>query len=214
MLKAVIFDMDGVVVDSEPLIFEFEQEMFGEFGILVSEEVHLSLVGTTCEGFWAAIKEQYGLQQPLEEIVAESKRREIIAMERVELISGVMEFIKDLSAHGVQLILASSAPKKRIMVVMEKFLLDKLFSGFVSGDDVKKGKPDPEVFLLAAEKAAAEPGECVVIEDATHGVSAAKAAGMKCVGFDAMSGRQDLSRADLVVSGYGDLSYERLGGMV
>jgi len=214
MLKTVIFDMDGVTIDSEDLIYEFEQEMFAELGIVVPKEEHLKQVGKTCEGFWGDIKKLYNLPQPVEDLIEESKKREIIMMGKVGLMPGVLDLMDELKKRGVKMVIASSAPLKRIMIAVERFGLDKYFDGIVSGDDVQRGKPDPEVFLIAASKAGTLPAECVVIEDARNGVAAARAAGIRCIGFDRAVGRQDLSAADLLVRDFKELSYERLKELV
>ena len=212
MLKAVIFDMDGVIVDSDRMIYDLEQVMFKDLGIEVSAEDHLAFVGMTAQKFWGAVKERYGLKQPVEELLDDFVKKTYDYFETCEIepMEGLVAFIEDLRAHGVKVALASSGEPKRIGLIMKRLGLDEVFSARVTAEDVVHGKPDPEVFLKAAEKLGVAPAECAVIEDAKLGVDAANSAGMFSIGFNAVPGRQDLSAAQLIVGGFSELSYEGL----
>ncbi len=212
MLKAVIFDMDGVVVDSDRMLFTLERKVFEDLGIAVSEEDHLSFVGMTAPKFWGALKEKYGLKQSVEELVDNFRKisYEFFSSCEIEPMEGLLPFLEDLRVHGVKVALASSGSARRIGLIMKRLGLDEVFSVRVTANDVRIGKPDPEVFLKAAEKLGVVPADCAVIEDAKLGVEAANSAGMLSVGFNAVPGRQDLSAAKLIVGGFGELSYEKL----
>lgn len=216
MLKAVIFDMDGVIVDSDRMIYELEQVMFKDLGIEVSAEDHLAFVGMTAQNFWRAVADKYGLKQSVEELLDDfvKKTYDYFEMCEIEPMDGLLSFLEDLRAHGVKVALASSGEPKRIGLIMKRLGLDEVFSARVTADDVVHGKPDPEVFLKAAEKLGVAPADCAVIEDAKLGVDAANSAGMFSIGFNAVPGRQDLSVAKLIVGGFSDLSYEKLAGLV
>lgn len=212
MLKAVIFDMDGVIVDSDWIVNDIEKGIFKDLGIEVSDEDQLSWVGTTAERFWSEIKDQFGLKQSVDELIDLSRTKIFKHFEVCPLapMEGVVEFLDELKEHNIKFAVASSASSMRVGLILKRLELEDLFSIRVTAQDVVNGKPDPEVFLKAAGKLSVEPSEAVVIEDAKNGVQAAQVAGMKCVGFNAVPGRQDLSAADLIVSGFGDLSYEKL----
>ncbi len=207
MLKAVIFDMDGVIIDSEPVHMRLEGQIFKEMGIAVTEEEHHSFVGTTSYYMWGYLKNKYNLNQSIEELVEFDRERfyKYLNSEECEiiLIDGVKEFIKSLYENGVKLAIASSSPLNVIEAVAKKFKLEQYFEAFITGDFVSKSKPEPDIFLLAAEKLDVNPDDCMVIEDSHNGVRAAKKAGMRCIGVNSdASGRQDISMTDLVINSF------------
>ena len=215
MLKAVIFDMDGVIIDSEPTHMKLENETYKKLGIEVSEEEHLSFVGSTSHYMWGALKNKYKLNQTLKELIEyeESKYFEHLNSDQCEitLIEGVKELIKDLHENGVILAIASSSPLNVIEAVVKRFQIEEYFEVFVTGDYVKKSKPEPDIFLYASEKLGVSPEDCLVIEDSHNGVRAAKKAGMKCVGINSdPEGRQDISIANLVINSFKEISYIKL----
>jgi len=215
MLKAVIFDMDGVIIDSEPTHMKLENETYKKLGIEVSEEEHLSFVGSTSHYMWETLKNRYKINQTLEELIEyeESKYFEHLNSDQCEitLIDGVKELIKDLHENGVNLAIASSSPLNVIEAVAKRFQIEEYFEVFVTGDYVKKSKPEPDIFLYASEKLGVSPENCVVIEDSHNGVRAAKKAGMKCVGINSdPEGRQDISMANLVINSFKEVSYTKL----
>ncbi len=204
--------MDGVIVDSDRMIYELERKMFDELGIEVSAEDHLSFVGMTAQKFWAAVKEKYGIKQSVEELLEYFVKNTYDYFETCEIepMEGLLAFLENLRGHEVKVALASSGEPRRIGLIMKRLGLDEVFSVRVTADDVVHGKPDPEVFLKAAEKLGIAPADCAVIEDAKLGVDAANSAGMLSVGFNAIPGRQDLSAAKLIVGGFAELSYVKL----
>lgn len=204
MLKAVIFDMDGVIIDSEPVHLKLEQKMFRELGINVTKEEHYSYIGTTSNYMWEDIRNKHGVTKVLEELVKNDRDtyfNHLISKENeMILIDGVKEFIKELHKNGVKLAIASSSPLNVIEAVAGIFGIDEYFDILVSGDYVEKSKPEPDIFLYAAKKLGVSPEDCIVVEDSHNGVLAAKKAGMSCIGYmNPASGTQDISMADLVV---------------
>lgn len=210
-MKAIIFDMDGVIVDSEPLHFELERSLLEELGGKITKEEHKSFVGTTDYHMWSTFKEKFNLKPSVEEMIEMKKERFIENIYRIELVENFQEFMLTLYNEGYPMALASSNNKKAVNAIIKKFDLDRYMELFISGEEVSKRKPDPEIFLTVAEKMKIEPTACLVIEDAYNGVRAAKAAGMKCIGFqNKNSGNQDLSKADLVVENYNKLDIDIL----
>lgn len=208
--KCIIFDMDGVLIDSEPLHFEFEQEVFHSLGIVVPPELHESFVGTTSRTMWSIIKKTFNVPDAVSDLMkSESsgflkflKKRESIGP-----IKGVSGFLEKLSHSGFNIILASSSPHEQIDFILDRCNIGKYFSVRISGDDVLNGKPDPEIFLLAAETSNFEPETCIVIEDSKNGVTAAVKAGMKCIGYrNPGSGNQDLTAANLIIDDFNSLT--------
>jgi beta-phosphoglucomutase-like phosphatase (HAD superfamily) len=209
-MKAVIFDMDGVIIDSEPLHYRLETQFFKEVGINLAEGEYESFTGTSGGDMFTRLKKRFGLNQSVEELLAEGRRRymETLKKEGIPIISGIPELIARLSEAGMKLAVASSAPHEQIDLVMNTphtpedsdGSLARFFSVRVSGDDVDRGKPDPSVFLKAAELLGTLPEDCWVIEDSENGVKAARAAGMSCIGYqDPGSVFQDLSRANVTI---------------
>jgi len=207
MLKAVIFDMDGVIIDSEPTHMKLENDTYKKLGIEVTGDEHLSFVGATSQYMWEVLKNKYKLNQTLEELVEYERSiyfKYLNSEEcEISLIDGVKELIEELHKNGVKLAIASSSPLNVIEAIAKKFKIEKYFETFVTGDYVKRSKPEPDIFLYASQKLGVSPENCIVIEDSHNGVRAAKKAGMKCVGLNSdPEGRQDISMADLVINSF------------
>lgn len=214
MISTVIFDMDGVIIDSEPIHTKIEQELFRELKLDISEQEHNTLVGTSDKNFWQHIHSRYHLSEPVEVLMIRKNNlyiRHIAQNPEIQPMPGVTAFIKELHEKGFQLILASSAMMKNIDIVLAKFALSKYFKDKVSGATLKYSKPHPEIFHIASQRAGARPEKCLVIEDSKNGVQAAKAAGMKCIGFN--SGNQDLSAADIVIHRFSELTVWKIRDM-
>lgn len=206
-MKAIIFDMDGVIINSEPLHFEIEMGLLEELGGKISKEEYETFVGTTDYHMWSTFKDRFNLKPSVEELMNIKKERFIQNIQRIELVDNFKEFMLMIHNEKYSMALASSNNKMAVDSIIEKFGLRKYLKVAISGDDVTNGKPDPEIFLKASEKMNIEPHECLVIEDAANGVTAAKAAGMKCIGLqNKNSGNQDLSEADLVVNNFNKLN--------
>jgi HAD superfamily hydrolase (TIGR01509 family) len=216
MIQTVIFDMDGVIIDSEPVYFEIDKQMFEELNIAVSFEEHCSYVGTSSQNMWNAIITKHGVaEQPAELMRKEySLYLEHLANAKdLQPIDGVVELIHELYKDNFKLVLASSSQMASIDIVLNKFKLDELFIAKVSGSELAHSKPHPEIFLRSARLIKSDPSECIVIEDSKNGVTAAKAAGMKCIGFlNPNSGNQDLKNADLVIHSFGELNADIVKG--
>ncbi|WP_294304114.1 HAD family phosphatase [uncultured Chryseobacterium sp.] len=213
-LKAVLFDMDGVIVDTEPLHRKAYFKTFEELGIDVPEDLYTSFTGASTKRVCDTLIGKFDLQHTFEEI-AEIKRNYFKDYfyhdEDFNLIPGVKELIQHYSENGIRLILASSATMTTINMVFEKFELEKYFMGKISGADLKESKPHPEVFLLAAEMAGEPTENCMVIEDSTNGILAAHRANIFCAAYRSPhSKNQDYTLADTVVSDYSDLEIDKI----
>ncbi len=215
MLKAVIFDMDGVIIDSEPTHMRLENETYKKLNIEVTAGEHHSFVGTNSHYMWEALKNKHKLNQTLEELIEYDRStyyKHLNSDEcEITLIDGVKDLIKDLYDNGIKLAIASSSPLNVIEAIAKKFQIEEYFEIFVTGDYVSRSKPEPDIFLFALEKLRVSPQNCLVIEDSHNGVLAAKKAGMKCVGINSdPEGSQDISMADLVINSFKEVNYIKL----
>jgi len=212
MLKAVLFDMDGVIVDTEPLHFKAYHQMFDDVSIYVSEDLYKTFTGKSTLEICNTLCENFQLTKSPEELVAIKRKHfeYLFNNDRdLQLLDGVLELIKDYHKHQLTLILASSASMPNINRIFKRFDLDQYFKAKLSGADLKASKPHPEIFIKAAEASGFEKHECIVIEDSTNGIEAAKSAGIFCVGFKSPhSIHQDYSKADMVISAFSEIHYE------
>lgn len=201
-IKAVIFDMDGVLIDSEPIHNQINDIVFRELELEITETEYESFVGTSNKDMWTILKEKYNLSQPLEDLMKyhNEKAYDYFSKNNIELIEGVLDLLTELNAKGYKIGLASSSPIELITIIQKKSKIKSFFMQSVSGEIFEKSKPNPEIFLYTANALGVPPEECVVIEDSKNGVTAAKRAKMKCIGYRNLnSGNQDLSMADVVV---------------
>ena len=211
MIQTVIFDMDGVIVDTEPVHRYAYFQHFSELNIEVTEELFTSFTGNSTRNVFQRVKTIFNLEDDVEELIL--RKRSLFNdsfdhKEDLELLEGVEKLIKDLHQNGIQLILASSASKVTIERVFRRFELHPYFTHIVSGEDFPKSKPHPAIFEFAASLSIAPKENCIVIEDSTNGVLAAKAAGIFCVGYNSIHSKlQDLSKADTIINHFDELNY-------
>ena len=214
MVQTVIFDMDGVIVDTEPVHHFAYYQHFNELSIEVSDEMYRSFTGNSTRNIFQKLKAQFDLQEDVEDLILRKRHLFNEAFDLKEdlyLIDGVEELIKDLHANGIQLIVASSASKVTINRVFTRFNLHQYFTHIVSGEDFPKSKPHPAIFEHAASLSIAPKENCIVIEDSTNGIQAAVSAGIYCVGYDSFHSKdQDLSKANIVIRHFNELNFEKV----
>ena len=212
MIKTVIFDMDGVIVDTEPVHRYAYFKQFAELNIDVTEEMYASCTGLSTRNTFQKLKEIFFIELEVEDLI--QRKRTIFndafdSKADLELLDGVEVLIKNLHQSGIQLILASSASKVTISRVFNRFKLHDYFTHLVSGEDFPKSKPHPAIFEHAASLSIAPMENCLIIEDSTNGVKAAKAAGIYCIGYNSIHSKlQDLSLADFVIDNFNQLNVE------
>ena len=217
MIQTVIFDMDGVIVDTEPVHRYAYFKQFDELNIAVTEEMYTSFTGFSTRNTFQTLKEAFQLNHDVEDLI--QRKRSIFndafdTKKDLELLEGVEKLIKELHENGIQLILASSASKVTIDRVFTRFGLHEYFTHIVSGEDFPKSKPHPAIFEHAVSLSIAPKENCIVIEDSTNGVRASKAAGIFCVGYNSIHSKdQDLSEADIVINHFNELGFDEVKNM-
>ena len=215
-LQAVLFDMDGVLADSEPFIIAAATAMFAEpHGAAVEAEEFLPFVGTGEDRFLGGVAEKrgIGLDLPSDKERTYAIYGELIRGKLAEL-PGAAAFVRECRERGLKTALATSADRPKMEANLRELGLgEDAFDAVVNGLDVARKKPFPDIYLEAARRLGADPGRCLVVEDALSGVAAAKAAGCACLGitgsFDAAALRgagadwtaPDLARADRAILG-------------
>jgi HAD superfamily hydrolase (TIGR01509 family) len=195
--------MDGVIIDSEPLLTAHLIKYFNKMNLAINMNSIKHLIGVSSKVFWTKLKELYSLPNSIEFYVqdAQSSYLEYLkSINDLKPINGVIECIDKMNQNGLLTALATSGSKMRMNTVLDLLKMQNCFEVKVSAQDVLNAKPDPELFYLSAKLMFVEPDECIVIEDSKNGVTAAKRAGMKCIGFKQNENNQDLSNADFIVS--------------
>jgi beta-phosphoglucomutase family hydrolase len=211
MKYAIIFDMDGVLIDSGRFHLESWQRLAEENGIECSESLFWETFGQTNRQILPRLFERELREEELSRLGdrKEELYREIVA-HQAEPMPGVPALIDGLVNRGWRIGIGSSGPRANVELIIDRFALGKIVSAFTSSEDVTHGKPDPEVFLKAAEKMGVDPKACVVVEDAIHGIEAAHRAGMKCIAITTTNPAEALSAADLVIETFEELSCNRV----
>lgn len=200
---AVLWDLDGVLVDSEPLLLEAERVAFADHGVALTPDVKSAFVGLGGAEVLAAIAQSFGLDVDLQTLAARKTAAYLDLASRLTGFEATAQIVRALADAGVPMAVASGSSRAAIDAALVAVGLDAQITTRVSVDEVPAGKPAPDVFLEAAARLAVPPAQCIVVEDAVPGVLAAKAAGMRCIAIpsviDPLDGR--FRRADLVIDG-------------
>ena len=210
-VKACLFDLDGVIVDTAVYHFQAWRRLANELGFDFTEHQNEQLKGISRMESLELILNWGGVTLTAEEKEAWATKKNqwyldlVMQMTPKEVLPGVPDFLTALRANGIKIALGSASKNSKL--ILERIQMLDYFDAIIDGNNITKGKPDPQVFLMGAEATGAQPSECVVFEDAVAGVQAAKAGGMKAVGI----GSADiLTEADIVISTFEDFSVEKL----
>lgn len=214
-LKCVIFDMDGVIIDSEEIHKKAYYETFESLGVAVSEELYKTLTGASTLNAFQKLVNHFNLLENPEELVLAKRERYVNYFENdpdLHLVHGVENLIKTFHAKGLKLVLASSSAMVNIDRVFNRFHLNPYFIGKISGADLAESKPNPEIFQKAAALAKVSPMECIIIEDSDNGVQAANAAGIFVFGYhNPLAADQTLENANISVKEFDEILNHLVG---
>lgn len=215
MIKGIIFDLDDTMVNSEPLHSETWSQLLKEYSHQVNEIPKAMQINQMGMRVLDVVKER-ALYLNLNDSIETIYKRRIclflkLAKEKLQLMPGLLSRLKILQKNRYHLAIASSGAKQYVNMVLDQFYIRNYFEVVVTGDDVTKGKPDPETYLSAAEKLYLNPNECLVIEDATKGIQSAKAAGCKCIAIENTNiPKQNLSEADMILASLTDFTLKKI----
>jgi beta-phosphoglucomutase family hydrolase len=207
---AVIFDMDGTLVATTEGDFLAWQKLFLQYGRHLSFADYFPLLGRKSVD---VVQHVLGLEGDEAQTAMHRKMEffeDVVREKGIVTMPNAEAFLQEIKGLNIPIALATSSRKMKMKLVMKESGLAKYFSVFVTGEEVVNGKPNPDIFLLAAERLNVHPSHCLVLEDAVSGVTAAKSAGMKCVAITSTHQEVDLTEADLVIKDFSELSYNAI----
>lgn len=210
-LEAVLFDMDGVIIDSEPLWSKAEQQLLARRNLRYSPQLKVVMMGLDSSEAVGLLIKHYDLKESVGDVVEE--RNQLIAglfREFLRPMPHALQLVRSVQAAEIKTGLASSSPKELVDLALDRLNITGLFDLILSGDQVARGKPAPDIYLTAARELGVSRENCLVIEDAPHGVAAAKAAGMCCLALSTSAGESELAAADRVVRGFEEVDLQSL----
>jgi beta-phosphoglucomutase len=206
-VKAVIFDMDGVLIDSYNIHMRALNTISNERGFKVSDDEFKRLFGLTSEEGIRLLEKMKGFSKgQLDDFVciSDEKFRDFFT-EEVKIINGSLDFVRILKNKNILTGIGTSAPHENVDVFLDSLNVRELFDVIVSGDDVSKGKPDPEIYLKASKILCIEPKNCMVFEDSLMGITSAKGAGMYCTALTTTHKADELKIADFIINDFENL---------
>ncbi|MBI2463409.1 HAD family phosphatase [Candidatus Peregrinibacteria bacterium] len=212
MIRAVIFDMDGVISDTQKIFSSVESEQLKKYGIHVTpEKLEEKYAAMSDRPFYEKIFKDYEKPLPNIETLMQKKWEKMFMLteKNVEALPGVVKLITDLKNHNFKLAVASASLFNFIENVLQALKIKNMFDSIASSEEVKNGKPAPDVFLLAAKRLEIDPKDCIVIEDSINGMIAAKTAGMKCIGYVRKNTKKQYP-ADKIIENFSEMNSEKI----
>ena len=205
-IKAVLFDMDGVIFDTEREYLKEWEVIFKKYGYKMKKEIYISVMGRGRKKVKEIFKEKFGEDLPIDKMYIEKDKmlKEAVENNKVPLKEGALELLEFLKENGYKIALATSAKRERVKIQVRHAKIENIFDAIVCSEDITNSKPDPEIFLKAAEKVCVNPENCIVIEDSEAGIKAAFNA--KMMGFHV----EDLKKADESILKYSYKNFKNL----
>ena len=204
--NAVIFDMDGVIFDTERVYMNIWIKVYKEHGFEMTPEIYKTLIGRDKPSLIKMMKERYGHRYDGQEIFKECEAylKKAIDAGQVPVKEGALEIFKYLKKNNFKMAIATSSPRNKLDMQLKIHDLEKVFDAIICADDVTESKPNPEIFLVSAKKLNANIDECIVIEDSPAGIKAAYNAGITAIHVE------DLVKADDDIKKYSDKQFKNL----
>ena len=208
-MKAVIFDRDGIIINSESINIDAVERAFQKYGIQISEDDKRFIIGKHPNDYGNYFLNKY--DYPVKELFKIQKKFYYEMIESAPVFEETIKLIKRLKEQNISLALTTSSDRESTLNILKKNNLDNIFDVIVTFDECSKRKPEPEPYQITARKLDIDPNECIVIEDSSIGVESAKYAGMKCIAIPNEFTRiQDFSKADLIVNSASEITLETL----
>jgi beta-phosphoglucomutase family hydrolase len=211
--SAVIFDMDGTLVATTELDFLAWQKLFKEYGVNITFQQYFPLLGKKSSDMVLHFLNVQGQNA----IYPLTKKMEyfdqLVDLKGIEILPNSEKILSELKNRNIPLALATSSRQRKMKRIMQQTGFAKYFDVFVTGEEVQKGKPNPDIFLLAAQRLSIDPSNCLVFEDAINGVIAAKSAGMKCIAITNTHQRNDLQMADVVIDDFNQITSTQISSL-
>lgn len=204
-MKAVIFDMDGVLIDSQQYHYKADINTMKDYGVFEEKQFYEAFAGTTTYDRMNMLKDMFSLTADVYEMTAKREQMiiDIMRNEEVYAIKGIPELLSSIKSKDMKIAVASSSSYELINMILYKIGIAEYFDSITSGVDVKRGKPSPDVFLLSSQRIGVSPKNCVVVEDSENGIKASISAGMTAIGYiNPTSGNQCLDGAKLVTDDF------------
>lgn len=198
MIKAIIFDLDGVIFDSEVIHQQAWEKVFEKYGIILAQEDYLRGIGVSDSDFLKELLEQKKLTGDIQALIKEKRGKLLELSAEAKPVDGIYQLIKEFH-NNYKLAVASNSDKEFVMKLLENSNLAGFFDVILGFQDISKPKPDPEIYLKCAEKLGVSKEECLVIEDSPAGIKSAKKAGIKCIALVTTLDEENLSQADFII---------------
>jgi len=207
--EAIIFDMDGVLLDSEPIYRNVQDNFFAELGVSISKQEYHEFIGLGLKKMWQLIKDRRSIPYEIPELIAKNKLKILNHINNCQTLQPyphVADFLRQCDSYGLKTAVASSTTKEIIIPILTKLQIIDFFDLIVSGEEVKSSKPAPDIFWETANRLQVPYQNCLVIEDSENGVAAAKSAGMFCLGFNYNNASEmNLQAADFIVTDFKEI---------
>lgn len=205
-MKCILFDFDGVIIDSEIDAFEHFRKSLVEKGIDITLDELLKYIGKSSLTITTELFKKNNIKQDPEKFLTERRNSgNYYEVSELKVMPGLIEFLESLKKNNKKTAVVSSTSSRSVVTALNRLSLIKYFDAIICGDMVKETKPSPEGYLKAAKFLNVKPDECVVIEDSPIGILAGKNAGMKVIGFKGSSYKQDTSNADIEITSYNEI---------
>lgn len=213
-MKALIFDMDGVILNSEPINTKVCVNILKKNGINVNSEYFDKYLGIANPIMWEDIKKEYEINKSVNEIIEIQEKATFEIMKNGDILESpnLKEFLSMLKNNNIPCAIASSSPQELINIIVDKLEIKEYLQFWISAENFNTSKPDPKIFIETAKRLGIEPKDIIVIEDSENGIKAAKRAGMKCIAYSKHHiGTPNMSEADYVINDFSEiLKYEKL----